>query len=50
MGLRPRTARVVREGRERDVDIHEVIVGDMVIVRPGEPYRQVTWYRLGLQQ
>jgi len=21
-----------------------------VIVRPGEPYRQVTWYRLGLQQ
>ncbi|MDQ1611926.1 MAG: P-type Cu+ transporter, partial [Pyrinomonadaceae bacterium] len=37
MGLQPRTARVVREGgREVDLPIEEVVVGDVVIVRPGE--------------
>ncbi|MGH2554576.1 MAG: heavy metal translocating P-type ATPase, partial [Actinomycetota bacterium] len=36
IGLRPRTARVVREGSERDVPIEDVRVGDEVVVRPGE--------------
>ena len=36
LGLQPRNARVVREGREVDVPIAEVIVGDVVVVRPGE--------------
>jgi Cu+-exporting ATPase len=36
MGLRPRTARVVREGEEVDIPVEEVGVGDLVIVRPGE--------------
>ncbi|MCA1565679.1 MAG: heavy metal translocating P-type ATPase [Acidobacteria bacterium] len=37
MGLQPRTARVVREGgREVDVPIEEVGVGDVLVVRPGE--------------
>jgi Cu+-exporting ATPase len=36
MGLRPKTARVVRNGQEQDIPIDEVRVGDIVIVRPGE--------------
>ena len=36
MGLRPRTARVVRDGREQDVPIQEVGLGETVRVRPGE--------------
>ncbi len=36
MGLRARTARVVRDGRELDVPVDEVAAGDVVIVRPGE--------------
>ncbi len=36
MGLQPRTARVVREGREQDIPIEEVETGDLIIVRPGE--------------
>jgi Cu+-exporting ATPase len=36
LGLRPRTARVVRDGTEADVPIEEVRVGDEVVVRPGE--------------
>ena len=36
MGLRPRTARVVRGGVEVDMPIEAVRVGDMVAVRPGE--------------
>ena len=36
IGLRARTARVVREGREIDVPVDEVVLGDVVIVRPGE--------------
>ncbi len=36
MGLRPKTARVVREGDETEVDIEEVAVGDLLVVRPGE--------------
>jgi Cu+-exporting ATPase len=36
MSLEAKTARVVREGRELDVAIAEVVVGDVVVVRPGE--------------
>ncbi|HIE39136.1 MAG TPA: copper-translocating P-type ATPase, partial [Anaerolineae bacterium] len=36
MGLRPKTARVVRDGEEMDVLVEEVRVGDLVVVRPGE--------------
>lgn len=36
MGLQPKTARVVRDGSERDIPIAEVETGDVVIVRPGE--------------
>ncbi len=36
MGLRPKTARVVRDGQELDVPADEVVVGDIVVVRPGE--------------
>lgn len=36
MGLQPRTARVVRDGKEMDIPTEEVEVGDIVIVRPGE--------------
>ncbi len=35
-GLQPKTARVIRDGREQDVPVEEVIVGDLVVVRPGE--------------
>ena len=36
MGLRAKTARVVRAGLEAEVPVDEVIVSDMVLVRPGE--------------
>ena len=36
MGLAPKTATVVREGKELVIPIDEVIVGDIVIVKPGE--------------
>ena len=36
MGLKPKTARVVRDGTETDVPIEQVRVGDVVVVRPGE--------------
>ncbi|MBV9581541.1 MAG: cation-translocating P-type ATPase, partial [Chloroflexi bacterium] len=36
MGLQVRTARVVRDGLERDLPIEAVQVGDLVRVRPGE--------------
>ncbi len=36
MGLRPKTARVVRDGREADIPIDEVLPGDVLVVRPGE--------------
>ena len=36
MGLRPKTARVVRNNQEIDVPISEVAAGDIVVVRPGE--------------
>jgi len=36
IGLRPKTARVKREGKEIDIPVEEVLVGDVIIVRPGE--------------
>jgi Cu+-exporting ATPase len=36
MGLRARTARIVRDGVETEVAVDEVKTGDIVIVRPGE--------------
>ena len=36
MGLQAKTARVVRSGEEIDIPIEQVVVGDVVIVRPGE--------------
>lgn len=36
MGLAPKTARVIREGKETDIPIEEVVEGDIVVVRPGE--------------
>jgi Cu+-exporting ATPase len=36
IGLRPKTARVDRDGRELDIPIDDVRVGDIVLVRPGE--------------
>ncbi|MFH2104805.1 MAG: heavy metal translocating P-type ATPase [Parcubacteria group bacterium] len=36
LGLQAKTARVARDGEEKDIPIAEVIVGDIVIVRPGE--------------
>ena len=36
IGLRPSTARVVRDGQEVDVQIDTVVAGDVILVRPGE--------------
>ena len=36
MTLRPDTARVLRGGKETELPVDQVAVGDMVIVRPGE--------------
>jgi Cu+-exporting ATPase len=34
--LRPETARISRDGIESDVPVEQVVVGDVVVVRPGE--------------
>ncbi len=36
MGLRPRSAHVLRDGQEIEVQVEDVRVGDVVVVRPGE--------------
>ena len=36
IGLQPNTARVIRQGTECDISIESVVVGDIVVVRPGE--------------
>ncbi len=36
VGLQAKTARVVRHGNEVDVPVAEVVLGDLVVVRPGE--------------
>ena len=36
MGLQAKTARVVRNGVTQDIPVDQVVVGDIVLVRPGE--------------
>ncbi|MDI9570403.1 MAG: heavy metal translocating P-type ATPase [Pseudomonadota bacterium] len=36
MELRPKTARVIRNGEERDIPIAGIVRGDLLLVRPGE--------------
>lgn len=36
MGLSPKTARVIRDGKEKDIPMNQVVMGDILIVRPGE--------------
>ena len=36
MGLRPKTSRILIDGVEKEVPAEEVVVGDIVVVRPGE--------------
>jgi len=36
IGLRAKTARVLRAGNETEIPVEEVVVGDIVLVRPGE--------------
>jgi Cu+-exporting ATPase len=36
LGLQARTARVIRDGMEMDLPVEEVLVGDVIQVRPGE--------------
>jgi Cu+-exporting ATPase len=36
LGLRAKTARVIKDGKELDIPIEEMLVGDIIIVRPGE--------------
>ncbi|NUM48707.1 MAG: HAD-IC family P-type ATPase, partial [Anaerolineales bacterium] len=36
LGLRAKTARIVRAGQEMEIPTDEVLVGDLVLVRPGE--------------
>lgn len=36
MGLQAITARVIRDGQEIDIPIEDVLVGDLILVRPGD--------------
>ncbi len=36
IGLQPKTARVVRDGKEIDIPVEEVVLDEIVVVRPGE--------------
>ena len=36
IGLQPKTARVMRGGKEAEIPITDVSVGDLIVVRPGE--------------
>jgi Cu+-exporting ATPase len=36
MGLAPKTATIIRDGKEVVVSVQEVIVGDIILVKPGE--------------
>ena len=34
--LQPKTARVIKNGKELDIPVEEVVVGEIIVVRPGE--------------
>jgi P-type Cu+ transporter len=36
MGLQARTAHVIRDGGETEIGVDQVVVGDILVVRPGE--------------
>lgn len=36
MGLQAKTAVVVRDGVEKEVPLEEVVIGDIILVKPGE--------------
>src|SRR3989339_237792 len=36
MGMQPKTARVIRNGEVKDISIDEVVINDVILVRPGE--------------
>lgn len=36
VGLQPKTARIIKNGTTTDVPIEQVVVGDTIVVRPGE--------------
>jgi P-type Cu2+ transporter len=36
MGLGVKTARVIRQGREAEIPVNEIVKGDVLIIRPGE--------------
>ncbi|MCL4504416.1 MAG: heavy metal translocating P-type ATPase [Chloroflexi bacterium] len=36
INLRPKTARVIKDGRETDLPIEQINVGDVILARPGE--------------
>jgi Cu+-exporting ATPase len=36
MGLKPKTAKIIKDGREVEVLIENVKIGDIIVVRPGE--------------
>jgi len=36
IGLNPKTALAIRDGDEREISVEDVLVGDLILVRPGE--------------